>query len=136
MEGLEDQYGYDDEIFISQPPEYLKCIVCVLVLRDPVQILSCGHKFCAACFKRLQTHVQAKNSLSLSCPIDREVVETSDVRDDVAMRRIIGNLTVRCRHSEHGCVWTGDLRYLDEHLAKCTYSRLSLIRTSIIRIFL
>ena len=38
--------GYDDDIFISTPPESLKCPVCLLILREPHQLTCCGVLIC------------------------------------------------------------------------------------------
>ena len=53
MNSMEEQYGFD-AAFISQVPDYLKCIVCNLVLRQPIQIMKCGHRFCEPCFERMK----------------------------------------------------------------------------------
>ena len=53
MNSMEDQYGFD-ACFISEVPDYLKCVVCHLVLRQPIQIMKCGHCFCEPCFERLK----------------------------------------------------------------------------------
>ena len=50
MNSMEEQYGFD-AVFTSEVPDYLKCSVCHLVLRDPIQILKCGHRFCQPCFE-------------------------------------------------------------------------------------
>ena len=53
MNSMEEQYGFD-AVFRSEVPDYLKCSVCHLVLRDPIQILKCGHRFCQPCFERMK----------------------------------------------------------------------------------
>ena len=120
MEVLKDQYGYDDNLFISETQEYVHCVVCTLVLRDPIQILCCGHKFCTVCFERIKTHAM-RNNTDILCPIDREVVDLNEVRPDVAVERIVGNLLVKCPEHDNGCDWTGDLRVLEDHIFKCQY---------------
>ena len=45
MNSMEEQYGIDAN-FISEVADYLKCVVCHLVMRQPVQIMTCGHRFC------------------------------------------------------------------------------------------
>ena len=44
--------GYDHE-FTSKVPEDLECLVCHLTLKDPVQIVGCGHRLCNICMKSL-----------------------------------------------------------------------------------
>merc|ERR1712013_721115 len=43
------------------------------------------------------------------------------VHEDVAMTRVIGDLAVRCEFYEEGCTWSGELRDIGEHVAKCLY---------------
>ena len=44
--------GYDYE-FQSKVPENCKCLVCHLTLKDPVQIVGCGHRLCNFCMESL-----------------------------------------------------------------------------------
>jgi len=44
--------GYDYE-FTSKVPEDWECPVCCLTLKDPVQIVGCGHRFCNICMESL-----------------------------------------------------------------------------------
>jgi len=44
--------GYDYE-FISKVPEDWQCPVCCLPLKDPVQIVGCGHRLCNICMESL-----------------------------------------------------------------------------------
>ena len=55
MNSMEEQYGFDAN-FISEVQDYLKCVVCHLVLRQPIQIMRCGHCFCEPCFERLKSY--------------------------------------------------------------------------------
>ena len=38
--------GYDDDIFISTPPDSLRCPVCLFIVREPHQVTCCGRLFC------------------------------------------------------------------------------------------
>ena len=42
--------GYDDEIFLSPLPRDLKCIICLLTVRDPYLIECCGATICKVLF--------------------------------------------------------------------------------------
>jgi len=118
MESLENQYGYDESLFISDAPDYFHCVICTLVLRDPVQILSCGHKMCAICFEKIKVHATTTN-IELRCPIDRNLINLAEVHDDIYLKRVIGSLAVRCHYHSRGCDWTGDLSELHVHIDKC-----------------
>ena len=39
--------------FVSETHDYLECPLCRLLMRDPIMIVTCGHKFCGPCFRRL-----------------------------------------------------------------------------------
>ena len=44
--------GYDYE-FTSRVPEDWECLVCHLAMKDPVQIVGCGHRLCNICMESL-----------------------------------------------------------------------------------
>ena len=43
MFSMGEEYGHDED-FVDAPSEYVKCVVCHLVLKDPVQIMQCGDR--------------------------------------------------------------------------------------------
>ena len=43
-----DTGGYDYQ-FVEEPPDSLKCLICLLVARDPQQHGGCGKLFCKSC---------------------------------------------------------------------------------------
>ena len=53
------------------------------------------------------------------CPIDRQVVDMARVHPDVAMKRVDGNLKVKCVEHKIGCTWTQDIGDLDTHHYEC-----------------
>jgi hypothetical protein len=118
METLEKEYGYD-AVWISDTPEYLRCTVCQLVLRNPLQILACGHKFCSPCLRRLTDHTQGE----LQCPVDRNVVDMEKVCEDHGLRRAVSCLRVKCGNWEQGCVWEGELSDLEVHERGCAHQK-------------
>ena len=44
--------GYDYE-FTGNVPDNYECLVCFLPMRDPVQIVGCGHRLCSICMESL-----------------------------------------------------------------------------------
>ena len=40
--------GYDVELLNAVDRKY-ECQICLLILRDPVQLSECGHRFCKSC---------------------------------------------------------------------------------------
>jgi len=116
----EDDEGGYDALFTEEVPDELKCVVCHMVLKDALQIMACGHRFCKTCFQRMEKHYE-KTKMKFVCPIDREEISLENVFEDRGIRRSVGNLKVKCWTYDRGCKWVDDLRDLGEHTATCTY---------------
>ena len=41
--------GFDNNYFVEEPPQGLKCIICQAVARQPQQHGECGKLFCTSC---------------------------------------------------------------------------------------
>ena len=109
----------EEEIFLDEPPEDLRCPICLHVLTDPVQT-RCGHRFCRTCIQRLLAGDSGGNSAV--CPIDREPLPQENIFPDNAVRLQINRLRVRCPHYKKGCGWVGDRSDRQTHLQSCTHS--------------
>ncbi|XP_047136085.1 TNF receptor-associated factor 4 isoform X1 [Hydra vulgaris] len=109
-------FGGYDEFFVDTLPNDLKCPVCFLVLRHPIQIEECGHRFCESCFNRLE-----RQQGILFCPLDRKVIDLDKIFLDKAANRAILSSPVKCRYFERECDWVGDLRSIDNHITSCAY---------------
>ncbi|XP_065844231.1 TNF receptor-associated factor 4-like [Oscarella lobularis] len=105
--------GFDAK-FVSLPNN-LTCPICQVGMRDPVQT-ACGHRFCTACVQPLQTP-----NRSLTCPVCRQELEPNQVFPDVAVKREVLDLEVRCDLDGEGCNWKGELRALEDHTAECQF---------------
>ena len=117
---MTDEAGYDLS-FVSEVPDYLQCLVCHLVLRDPVLVIACGHKFCRPCFRQLEARA-ASLHVSFRCPVDEDVVDLNKVCADLGLTRVIGCLVVGCDSHARGCPWEGELSELPTHLKKCEFA--------------
>jgi len=113
--------GYDEQ-FVEIPSDHLKCAICTHVLKDPIQIMRCGHRYCSICFNQILTYSQHLKS-PLICPVDREEVDTTKVFDDVGAARMVGDLKVKCSFHQDGCQWVGELRSLETHKASCLHKK-------------
>ncbi|XP_078350442.1 TNF receptor-associated factor 4-like [Oculina patagonica] len=102
--------GYDYD-FTSRVPEDLECLVCHLTMKDPVQIVGCGHRLCNICMESLLRRP------SPTCPADRQPLSRDKIFPDAACRRRILDLSVKCSYS--GCSWAGELRAMEEHAGVC-----------------
>ena len=100
--------GYECK-FVEPPAPDLqtKCGICSLILRNPYQTKCCGSIFCNTCVEWIQE--QGK-----PCQECNEA-EFSTFQDKT-FQRSINELKVQCTHQKRGCVWTGELGKLDEHL--------------------
>ena len=67
--------------FVGEVADNLKCIVCLLVLKNPVLIVKCGHRLCKACYESVRDH-STKNRTPLLCPHDRQSIEPDEVVAD------------------------------------------------------
>ena len=101
--------------FIDKVTDHWICIICQLVLRNPVSFIDCGHRMCKSCYLKIQGEAIIRN-IPLLCPHDRSVVDTTKVYDDKGMSRMIGDLKVKCKHADEVCGWVGELSNLEDHL--------------------
>ena len=46
--------GYE-ALFVNEVPSDMECGICLFVVREPIQIMACGHRFCNYCFNKLIT---------------------------------------------------------------------------------
>ena len=110
----------------------LTCKICFTIMLDAVMINNerirltsdhddedpCGHQFCKSCIKRALV-------TKLECPTCRRTAFPQFLVSDMAVRRKIADLHVRCLHSDRGCKWSGELgksfTKLKEHLKTCAH---------------
>ncbi|KAL9954658.1 hypothetical protein ACROYT_G042223 [Oculina patagonica] len=104
--------GYDYE-FTNRVPEDWECLVCHLAMKDPVQIVGCGHRLCSICMESLLRRP------SPTCPADRQPLSREKIFPDAACHRKILDLTVKC--SYFGCSWIGELRSVQKHQSGCLF---------------
>lgn len=64
--------GYDYE-FTGEVPDDCRCLVCQLPMKDPVQIVQCGHRLCNICMESLFSRP------SPLCPADRQPLSRDKV---------------------------------------------------------
>ncbi|XP_065661964.1 uncharacterized protein LOC136084827 [Hydra vulgaris] len=114
---VEKMDGYDAD-FVNEVPLDLECSICLFVVREPVQILACGHRFCSHCFENLKKLPADR----LRCPKDNASIDPNKVFPDTAALRTVFNLTVRCSKTGEGCLWQGALRELENHLKDCSFN--------------
>ena len=99
--------GYDYE-FVSSPPKFLECSICLLILRDPHVISCCGNEFCQVCIERVKRDGKP-------CPLCNEQNFTTMMLHKKLVREV-NALVIRCPQKELGCEWEGELGQLQRHL--------------------
>ncbi|XP_066936159.1 TNF receptor-associated factor 4-like [Clytia hemisphaerica] len=90
----------------------ITCAICLLVLREPVQAVKCGHRFCEKCIGEF--HLQNPGK----CPKDWQEIQ---VFPDVGKKREILSLKIRCANFVDGCTWQNELREEEVHLKTCGF---------------
>ena len=114
--------GYALNFFISDISlisDYILCVDCHLVLRDPVTVPPCNHKYCSPCFNRIKTRAKERNE-ELCCAVDRNVIDEAKVVEDPILKTAVDNLTV-CYYKKSGCQWQGDVSEIDTHQSYCQH---------------
>lgn len=62
----------------SSDVEALKCGLCSKILRDPVQLISCGCRYCNTCIQQLVASSETGKD-SFVCPFDGDTFKKSQV---------------------------------------------------------
>ncbi|XP_068735452.1 uncharacterized protein [Montipora capricornis] len=103
-------HPYDRDALNKEPrTRRLECAKCKFIARDPVVALSCNHMFCLSCFENMHQNANA------ICPVDGKDVSQGSYAD-IAVQQEIHSLVVHCTFMDVGCIWKGQLRYLQIHL--------------------
>ncbi|KAJ1436464.1 hypothetical protein B484DRAFT_445651 [Ochromonadaceae sp. CCMP2298] len=100
--------GHPNEMFVRPPPDFLRCGICMEIMRDPVLVCSNHHAYCRGCFAQWE---QAANT---NCPLC--LAPLNEQPPARLARDLIKQLVVHC---PHGCKWTGQLQYCGAHLSVC-----------------
>ena len=104
-----------DANFLGEVADIYRCIVCHLVLKEPVLFVECGHRLCKSCLQSLSNYAREHNNPIL-CPHDRKEVDPEKVVYDLGVGRTVLDLHVYCNNNKEGCAWSGELRQLDDHV--------------------
>ncbi len=109
------ELGYDDNRFEIEVSQSFHCIICLLVLKDPVMCRN-QHHYCSFCIK-----MHLKNSAF--CPTCREPLSVDTL---IPTQRIVidylSELNIRCDFHPRGCLEVVKLKNLERHVASCGFS--------------
>lgn len=84
------------------------CSLCHGVLFQPVADF-CGHLFCQDC---LETYL----STNQTCPITHNPLNIDQPIEVPSIRKFIDKMSIKCKNSNEGCNWKGELRNLQYHI--------------------
>ncbi|XP_047689289.1 TNF receptor-associated factor 4 isoform X1 [Prionailurus viverrinus] len=107
--------GFDYK-FLEKPKRRLLCPLCGKPMREPVQVSTCGHRFCDTCLQEFLSEGVFK------CPEDQLPLDYAKIYPDPELEVQVLGLPIRCIHSEEGCRWSGPLRHLQSHLNTCSFN--------------
>uniref|UniRef100_A0A8C3I5I0 TNF receptor associated factor 4 n=1 Tax=Chrysemys picta bellii TaxID=8478 RepID=A0A8C3I5I0_CHRPI len=99
--------GFDYK-FLEKPKRRLLCPLCGKAMREPVQVSTCGHRFCDTCV--------------FKCPEDQLPLDYAKIYPDPELETQVLSLPIRCIHSEEGCRWSGPIKHLQPHLSTCGFN--------------
>ncbi|XP_065058733.1 TNF receptor-associated factor 6-B-like isoform X2 [Rhopilema esculentum] len=105
-------FAYD---FVGDVHEEYKCCICLEVMKEPYQLVPCGHCCCRSCLGQLLRTFGVKSS----CPIDRQAI--SMMFPDNNTKRKIQNLKIFCERKNWGCQWKEELSQYQPHSSDCLY---------------
>eukprot|EP00731_Ephydatia_muelleri_P038198 Em0677g3a len=88
------------------------CAICCEVLKKPVLLTTCHHKYCEECLRPLISGPAAPAPL---CPVCRHPFTPAQCKNDTALEREIQNTTVTCE----GCKQKLFLLYFNSHAVGC-----------------
>ncbi|KAL8574353.1 hypothetical protein ACOMHN_057345 [Nucella lapillus] len=103
--------GYDYD-FVSAPDERYRCVICLLVLRDPCQT-PCGHLYCRTCILKWLRGPQHR------CPVDNVEISENSLFLDNFSKREIDNFKAFCPNNKQGCDVIATVKQMTDHLQEC-----------------
>ena len=100
--------------FLEPVPNYLTCIMCYGLLKEPVATDCCEKMFCAE-------HVKGTGDV---CPACRHT--PLSVARNKGIDSIVKDLKVFCQHHDKGCQWNGHLCFEPNHrIETCEFEVIS-----------
>ena len=112
-----DKQGYDEKRFQNAVDENFFCLICMNVLKEPVQCRRNEHHYCTPCITR---HLEQN---SQSCPMCAEALTVETLKKP---SRIVINylspLKINCNYAARGCPTVVELGVLETHVGNCNFS--------------
>ena len=111
----ENTFGDLSYTILEPVPNYLTCIICFGLLKEPVATECCGKMFCSQ-----------HSSCTDVCPTCRH--SPLAVCRNKGIDSIVKDLKVFCLNHKEGCPWTGHLCFEPEHQNTCEFEVVSCIK--------
>ena len=109
----ENTFGDLSYTFLEPVPNYLTCIICFGLLKEPVATECCGKMFCYEDSPRNEE----------ACPACRH--SPLAVSRNKGIDSIVKDLKVFCLNHKEGCPWSGHLCFEPEHRNTCEFEVVS-----------
>ena len=110
------QEGYDVSRFVSEVKEYVLCIICKEVPKDPRLCKNEDHIFCS-------THISRHLQNSQTCPCCRDPLTVETLRRPTGfLKNYLDDLKIKCDHHNHGCPEDVRLEDLPQHVDQCEFA--------------
>ena len=115
MACIEYELGYDQSRFEVEVSESFHCIICFLVLKEPVMCKN-QHYYCSFCIKK---HLE-NSSFCPTC-LEPLTVDTIKPAPRIVMD-YLSELNIRCQFQPRGCLEIVKLKELERHVKSCGFS--------------
>ena len=109
------ELGYDQSRFEIEVSESFHCIICFLVLKEPVMCKN-QHYYCSFCIKK---HLE-NSSFCPTC-LEPLTIDTLKPAARIVMD-YLSELNIRCKFQPRGCLEVVKLKDLERHVGSCGFS--------------
>ena len=98
--------------FIDPFPEEVQseCSICIMILKNPQIVTCCGNRFCEKCIGQ----VGYRSGVIGKCPLCKS--QNIQYFPDKTLERQINQRKVYCLLRNDGCMWTGEVNKMSDHL--------------------
>ena len=96
--------------FVSTIPKECLCTLCKHLMSETCHVTCCGSTYCQKCIGRMSV----QSCPCTKCNAKRYTVEVD--KKDQALEKLIQGLRVYCPMKANGCLWSGIVSALDNHI--------------------